>query len=85
MKLVHNHMRTLESLCLVLGMDSKQISIEVHPTLGDFEGPTNITIDTIEQLTAMIEKLRDIKLQRMQKVKCFSGLLNLSNANALDL
>ncbi|KAE8650436.1 65-kDa microtubule-associated protein 3 [Cucumis sativus] len=69
MKLVHNHMRTLDSLCLVLGMDSKQIAIEVHPSLGDFEGPTNITIHTIKQLAAMIEKLRDIKLQRMQKLQ----------------
>ncbi|XP_038881306.1 65-kDa microtubule-associated protein 3-like isoform X2 [Benincasa hispida] len=69
MKLVHNHLRTLESLCLVLGMDSKEIAIEVHPTLGDFEGPTIITIDTIEQLAAMIEKLREIKLQRMQKLQ----------------
>ncbi|CAK9318343.1 unnamed protein product [Citrullus colocynthis] len=78
MKLVHNHMRTLESLCLVLGIDSKQISIEVHPTLGDFEGPTNITIETIEQLTAMIEKLRDIKLQRMQKLQDLaSAMLDL--------
>lgn len=68
MKLVHNHMRTLDSLCLVLGMDSKPIAIEVHPTLGDFEGPTDMTINTIEQLAAMIGKLREIKLQRMQKV-----------------
>lgn len=74
MKLVYTHMRALDSLCLVLGMDSKQIAIEVHPTLGDFEAPTNITINTIEKLAAMIEKLREIKLQRMQKVKRFSGL-----------
>lgn len=73
MKLVYSHMCTLDSLCLVLGMDSKQIAIEVHPTLG-FDGPKNITRNTIEQLAAMIEKLREIKLQRMQKVmaQCFS-------------
>ncbi|XP_022922792.1 65-kDa microtubule-associated protein 3-like [Cucurbita moschata] len=69
MKLVYTHMRALDSLCLVLGMDSKQIAIEVHPTLGDFEAPTNITINTIEKLAAMIEKLREIKLQRMQKLQ----------------
>lgn len=58
----------MNSLCSVLGVDFKQIVTEVHPSLGDSEESKNISNDTIEQLAAAIRKLRDVKLQRMQRV-----------------
>lgn len=65
---VLEHLNTLNSLCLVLGMDFKQTVAEVHPSLGENEGAKNISNDTIEQLAAAIQKLREVKIQRMQKV-----------------
>lgn len=58
----------MNSLCLVLGMDFKPTVSEVHPSLGDSEGTRSISNDTIERLTIAIDKLREVKIQRMQKV-----------------
>jgi len=58
----------VNSLCSVLGLDFKQIVNEVHPSLGDSEGSKNISNDKIEQLAVVIQKLREVKLQRMQRV-----------------
>lgn len=65
---VLEHLNTLNSLCLVLGMDFNELVAEVHPSLGENEGAKNISNDTIEQLAAAIQKLREVKIQRMQKV-----------------
>ncbi|CAK9184954.1 unnamed protein product, partial [Ilex paraguariensis] len=69
LKQVLEHMNTLNSLCLVLGMDFKQTVNEVHPSLGESEGTKNISNDTIEQLAAAIQKWREVKLQRMQRLQ----------------
>lgn len=69
LKQIQDHLCTLNSLCLVLGLDFKQTSSEVHPSLDDSEGCKNISNDTIERLAAAIQKLREVKLQRMQRVK----------------
>lgn len=68
MKQVQDHLNTLNSLCSVLGMDFKLTVNEVHPSFGDSEGSMSISNDTIEQLTIAIQKLREVKIQRMQKV-----------------
>ena len=65
---VVDHLKALNSLCLVLGMDFKQTVNEVHPSLGDLDVRKNISDATIEQLAAAITKLRGIKIQRMQRV-----------------
>ena len=49
-------------------MDFKETVGEVHPSLGESEGTKNISNDTIEQLAAAIQRLREIKIQRMQRV-----------------
>lgn len=69
LKQVQDHMCTLNSLCLVLGMDFKQTISEVHPSLGDSEGFKNISNGTIELLAAAIQRLRGVKIQRMQRVR----------------
>ncbi|KAI9076707.1 hypothetical protein K1719_041347 [Acacia pycnantha] len=38
-------------------------------SLGDTEGPKSVTNDTIQQLAAAIQNLREVKLQRMQKLQ----------------
>ncbi|CAL5404904.1 unnamed protein product [Camellia sinensis] len=63
-------LNTLNSLCLVLGIDFKQTVSEVHPSLGnDSEGMTNISNETIERLGIAIERLREVKIQRMQRLQ----------------
>lgn len=69
LKQVQDHMCTLNSLCLVLGMDFKQTISEVHPSLGDSEGSKNISNGTIELLAAAIQRLRGVKIQRMQRLQ----------------
>ncbi|XP_022890286.1 65-kDa microtubule-associated protein 3-like [Olea europaea var. sylvestris] len=77
---VLDHLNALNSLCLVLGMDFKQTVSEVHPSLGDPEGSKNISHDTIEQLAAAIQRLREIKTQRMQQLQDLAmSLLQLWN------
>ncbi|PSS32421.1 Microtubule-associated protein [Actinidia chinensis var. chinensis] len=63
-------LNTLNSLCLVLGIDFKETVIEVHPSLGnDYEGTKNMSNETIEQLTTAIQRLREIKIKRMQRLQ----------------
>ncbi|XP_058763015.1 65-kDa microtubule-associated protein 3-like [Vicia villosa] len=69
LKTVQEHLCTLESLCLVLGFDFKQTVLGIHPSLGDLEGPKSVSNDTIQQLAVAIQQLREIKLQRMQKLQ----------------
>ncbi|KAI4347450.1 hypothetical protein L6164_008263 [Bauhinia variegata] len=69
LKQVQDHLCSLSSLCSVLGLDFKQTVSEVHPSLGDSEGPRSINNDTIQQLAVAIQKLREVKLQRMQKLQ----------------
>lgn len=65
---VQEHLHTLNSLCLVLGMDFKQTVNGFHPNLGDPEGTFSITNESIETLAAAITNLREVKLRRMQRV-----------------
>ncbi|XP_062153827.1 65-kDa microtubule-associated protein 3 isoform X2 [Alnus glutinosa] len=77
---IQEHLCTVNSLCSVLGVDFKQIVTEVHPSLGDSEESKNISNDTIEQLAAAIRKLREVKLQRMQRLQDIaSTMLELWN------
>ncbi|XP_050156817.1 65-kDa microtubule-associated protein 3-like isoform X2 [Malus sylvestris] len=69
LKQIQDHLCTLNSFCSVLGMDYKQTISEVHRSLVDSEGSKNISNDTIQRLAAAIQKLREVKLQRMQKLQ----------------
>jgi len=51
-------------------MDFKQTIHDIHPSLDDSQGVKDLTDDTIKKLTAEIQRLREVKIQRMQKV-CF--------------
>lgn len=63
-----DHLGTLNSLCLVLGMDFKHTINEVDPSLGGSEEAKSICNDTIQNLAATIQRLQEVKLQRMQRV-----------------
>ncbi|PRQ59888.1 putative microtubule-associated protein, MAP65/Ase1/PRC1 [Rosa chinensis] len=69
LKQIQAHLGALNSLCLVLGMDFKQTISEVHPSLDNYEGCKDISLDLIERLATAIKKLRDVKLQRMQRLQ----------------
>ncbi|KAE8682346.1 65-kDa microtubule-associated protein 3 [Hibiscus syriacus] len=69
LKQVQDYLNTLNSLCSVLGMDFKLTVNEIHPSLGDPEGFRSISDNTIEQLATLIKKLREIKIQRIQRLK----------------
>ncbi|XP_010245134.1 PREDICTED: 65-kDa microtubule-associated protein 3-like isoform X2 [Nelumbo nucifera] len=69
LKQVLDHLSTLNSLCLVLGMDFKQTINEVHPSLNDSEGTKNISDDTIERMDSAIQKLLEVKIKRMRRLQ----------------
>jgi F-type H+-transporting ATPase subunit beta/protein regulator of cytokinesis 1 len=52
----------------VLGIDFKQTVYEVHPSLGEADGSKNLSNSTIERLASAVNGLREMKVQRMQKV-----------------
>ncbi|KAL5811005.1 hypothetical protein ACOSQ4_027573 [Xanthoceras sorbifolium] len=69
LKQVQDHFNTLNSLCSVLGMDFNHTISEVHPSLGESEGSRSLSNETIERLAIAINKLREVKIQRMQKLQ----------------
>ncbi|XP_008800929.2 65-kDa microtubule-associated protein 3 isoform X2 [Phoenix dactylifera] len=80
LKQVMDHLNTLNSLCLVLGIDFRQTVHEVHPSLDETDGSKNISNDTIESLASAIQRLREVKIQRMQKLQDLaSTMLELWN------
>ncbi|ONK73440.1 uncharacterized protein A4U43_C04F31510 [Asparagus officinalis] len=68
LKLVLDHLNTLDSLCAVLGVDFKQTVREIHPSLDKTQG-SNVGDEAIEDLASAIERFRAVKLQRMQKLQ----------------
>ncbi|XP_059651539.1 65-kDa microtubule-associated protein 3-like isoform X2 [Cornus florida] len=69
LKQVLDLLNTLNSLCVVLGMDFKVTISEIHPNLDDSSGTNNISSDTIERLSNAICGLQELKLERMQRLQ----------------
>ncbi|KAI3783897.1 hypothetical protein L1987_42986 [Smallanthus sonchifolius] len=69
LKQVLEHLNSLNSLCLVLGMDFKQTIHEVHPSLSETEATKSISNETISRLAAAIDGLLEVKIQRMQRIQ----------------
>nr|XP_043617309.1 65-kDa microtubule-associated protein 3-like [Erigeron canadensis] len=69
LKQVLDYLSSLNSLCLVLGMDFKQTIDEIHPSLSETEGEKSISNDTIARLATAIQRLREVKIQRMQRIQ----------------
>lgn len=63
-----SQLNSLKSLCMVVGIDYRLIIHEIHQSLDDSCGPKSISEDTIERLSATINRLEDVKIQRLQRV-----------------
>lgn len=68
LKQVLDHLNSLNSLCVVLGMDFEETIKEIHPSLDDSKGTKNLSMKTMEKLSTGIHRLREVKIQRLQKV-----------------
>ncbi|KAL0710375.1 hypothetical protein Bca4012_017353 [Brassica carinata] len=66
---IRKHLCTLYSHCSVLGMDFNEVVSQVNSTLTDPEGPRSLSDHTIKNLDAAVQKLREVKIQRMQKLQ----------------
>uniref|UniRef100_A0ACD5T7N2 Uncharacterized protein n=1 Tax=Avena sativa TaxID=4498 RepID=A0ACD5T7N2_AVESA len=75
LKQVMEYLNTLHSLCKVLGVDFKQTVSDVHPSLDEDEVPRNISNTTMERLALAIQRLREIKIERMQKLQDLSSAM----------
>ncbi|KAL2492063.1 65-kDa microtubule-associated protein 3 [Abeliophyllum distichum] len=69
MKQVLDQLNTLNSFCMVLGMDFKLTIHEIHPTLDDACSMKSVSADTIERLSLTISRLKDVKIQRMRRLE----------------
>ncbi|XP_059315079.1 65-kDa microtubule-associated protein 3-like [Lycium ferocissimum] len=69
LKQVLDYLGSLNSLCSVLGMDFKHTINEIDPSLGESEESKNICNDAIQNLAAAIQRLQEVKLQRMQRLQ----------------
>lgn len=63
-----SQLNSLKSLCMVVGIDYRLIIHEIHQSLDDSCGPKSISEDTIERLSATINRLEDVKIQRLQRL-----------------
>ncbi|XP_056865655.1 65-kDa microtubule-associated protein 4-like [Raphanus sativus] len=76
---VERLLETLKLLCSVLGEDFKDLIRGIHPSLVD-SNTRDVSRSTLDKLDMMIENLRMVKLQRMQKVQDLAvSLLELWN------
>ncbi|CAN1286977.1 65-kDa microtubule-associated protein 3 [Linum perenne] len=69
LKQVQEYLDTIYSLCSVLGMDSMQTIAEIHPEVSNADVSKRISNDSIKILATAIHRLREAKLQRMQKLQ----------------
>ncbi|CAO2828941.1 unnamed protein product [Amaranthus hypochondriacus] len=75
LKLVMEHLNILASLCAVLGLDFTETVRELHPSLADSEESHCISTDTLQKLESGIMRLRELKLQRMQRLQDLATML----------
>ncbi|GJR65719.1 65-kDa microtubule-associated protein 3-like protein [Tanacetum coccineum] len=60
-------MNSISSLYLVLGMDFSQTNHEIQPGLAETEGTKSIINEASTRLSAVIKRLREVKIERMQR------------------
>ncbi|WOL05921.1 65-kDa microtubule-associated protein 3-like [Canna indica] len=65
---VMEYLSALNALCSILGVDFIATIREIHPSLDGSEISKSVSNATIESLAAAIRRLREIKIERMQKV-----------------
>ncbi|XP_027338334.1 65-kDa microtubule-associated protein 3-like [Abrus precatorius] len=75
LKQVSDQLNTLNSLCLVLGLNFKDKICEICPTMTNSTVTKDVSDNTIKNWTSEIQSLREVKIQRMQKLKGFAAAL----------
>ena len=68
MKQIQDHLRTLESLCSVLGLNFRETVTKIHPSLVESEGSRSISNTTLDKLASSVNQWHETKIQRMQEV-----------------
>ncbi|KAL8091866.1 65-kDa microtubule-associated protein 3-like isoform X1 [Apium graveolens] len=68
LKLVLDLLNTLNSLCVVLGVDFQQTVRDVQLTLDD-SSSKNYSVDTVERLSTAVSNFKEVKIQRLQKLQ----------------
>lgn len=63
-----DQLSTLNALCSVLGADIKETLRNIDPSFYEAEASKNVSNVTIERLALTIGRLRETKIERMQKV-----------------
>lgn len=56
-------------------MDVKELFFEICPTMANSTGTQDVSDHTIKKLTSKVQTLREVKIQRMQKVSISISLL----------
>ncbi|XP_051122883.1 65-kDa microtubule-associated protein 3-like [Andrographis paniculata] len=80
LKQVLQHLDCVYSLCMVLGLDFQKTINEIHPSLVEADSSKNISNGIIEGLGKTKQKLRELKLKRMQQLQDLAtSLLELWN------
>ncbi|CAL1379757.1 unnamed protein product [Linum trigynum] len=69
LKQVQEALDTISSFCVVLGMELKQTIAEIHPEFDCADVSKRISNESIKSLATAIQRLRELKLQRMQKLQ----------------
>ncbi|CAH9123850.1 unnamed protein product [Cuscuta epithymum] len=65
-------LESLKSLCVVLGIDFRNTAVEIHPTLDGSSALKSVSTETIDRLSAVISKLREVKVQRLNMIQDFA-------------
>ncbi|XP_045796022.1 65-kDa microtubule-associated protein 3-like [Trifolium pratense] len=79
LKQVSDLLDTLSSLCSVLGLDVKDKISEICPTMTSAV-TKDVSDNTLKSLTSEVMSLREVKMQRMQKLQnCATSLLEMWN------
>ncbi|XP_024625893.1 65-kDa microtubule-associated protein 3 [Medicago truncatula] len=79
LKHVSELLDSLSSLCLVLGLDVKDKICEICPTMTS-TATKDVSDLTLKSLSSEVLSLREVKMQRMQKLQsCATSLLELWN------
>ncbi|KAL0643054.1 hypothetical protein Bca4012_041344 [Brassica carinata] len=63
MKQIQDHLRTLESLCSVLGLNFRETVTKIHPSLVESEGSRSISNTTLDKLASSVNQWHETKLQ----------------------
>ncbi|XP_059312877.1 65-kDa microtubule-associated protein 3-like isoform X1 [Lycium ferocissimum] len=75
LELLVDHLTTINSLCVVLGVDYKQTIAEVDSTMEDCRVLKNISKDMIVKLSATINRLEELKKQRLLRLQVLATAL----------